>query len=191
MSPVTRTRRDGSLPPARHRAVQPVPVVWLTLVWVVLWQNLSVLNVVSGVVVAVLVCLVFPLPPLRTPMRVRPVALGGVVLRFLLDVVMASVQVVRVTVLPGRISNAIIAVALRTPSDLVLTIVGQMLSLIPGSLLIEARRSTHTIYVHVLDVEDVAAAEAFRERVLELEQRVVHALGIRIPPDAPDEGGHR
>lgn len=191
MSPVTRTRRDGSLPPARHRAVQPVPVVWLTLVWVVLWQNLSVLNVVSGVVVAVLVCLVFPLPPLRTPMRVRPVALGGVVLRFLLDVVMASVQVVRVTVLPGRISNAIIAVALRTPSDLVLTIVGQMLSLIPGSLLIEARRSTHTIYVHVLDVEDAAAAEAFRERVLELEQRVVHALGIRIPPDAPDEGGHR
>lgn len=191
MSPVTRTRRDGSLPPARHRAVQPVPVVWLTLVWVALWQNLSVLNVVSGVVVAVLVCLVFPLPPLRTPMRVRPVALGGVVLRFLLDVVMASVQVVRVTVLPGRISNAIIAVDLRTPSDLVLTIVGQMLSLIPGSLLIEARRSTHTIYLHVLDVEDVAAADAFRERVLELEQRVVHALGIRIPPDVPDEGGHR
>ncbi|MDP3893706.1 Na+/H+ antiporter subunit E, partial [Nocardioides sp.] len=104
-------------PLKRTRSVQPVPVVWLTLVWVLLWRDITFVNVVSGVVVAALVCFVFPLPPLRTRLRVRPIALAALVARFLHEVVLASAQVVRITLTPGRVQNAIIEVPLRTPSD--------------------------------------------------------------------------
>ncbi|MDP3893456.1 Na+/H+ antiporter subunit E, partial [Nocardioides sp.] len=90
-----------------------------------------------------------------------------------------------------RVQNAIIEVPLRTPSDLVLTIVGQMLSLIPGSLLIEARRSTHTIYLHILDVADATDCGAAREHALALEARVVRALGVDLASGTTDQRSPR
>ena len=67
MSPVMRTRRDGSVRPARYRAVQPLAVVWLTVVWVALWGDVAAAQRRSAaLLVAVLVCLVFPLPAAAT-----------------------------------------------------------------------------------------------------------------------------
>jgi multicomponent Na+:H+ antiporter subunit E len=184
MSPVMRTRRDGTTRPARHRAVQPFAVVWLTLVWLALWGELTPLLVVGGVLVAVLVCLTFPLPPVDLAARVRPVLLAGVAARFLLDVVRASVQVAGVVLRRRPVRNAVVAVDLATESDFILTMVAAMLSLIPGSVVVEARRSTHTLYLHVLDVPDAAAAEAFRRSALALEQRLLRALPPRQPGEA-------
>ena len=76
--------------------------------------------------------------------------------------------------------NAVVEVNLRTPSDFVLTVVAEMTCLIPGSLVVEARRSTHTLFLHVLDVGDRAGAERFRASVLAQEARVVRALGGHI-----------
>lgn len=178
MSPVTRQRRDGSVKPARYGSVQPGVVAWLTLVWVVLWGELSVWNVLTGALAGAVVCLVFPLPPLRMHLRVRPLHLIWLIVRFHYDVAAASVQVVLVTLRPRmKLTNAIVAVRLRTPSDFVLTVVGEMVSLIPGSIIVEAQRSTHTLFLHVLDVDDEAAVERFRTRVLEQERRLVRALG--------------
>ena len=185
MSPVTRTRRDGTSRPARHRAVQPLAVVWLTLVWLALWGEVAPLYVLGGVVVAVGICLVFPLPPLDLAARVRPLLLLALVARFLVDVVRASVQVSRVVLRRGHVRNAVVAVDLESSSDFVLTLVAAMLSLVPGSVVVEARRSTHTLYLHVLDVPDAEAAEAFRRSALALEQRVLAALPPRAPEESP------
>lgn len=193
MSPVTRTRRDGSVRPARYHSVQPGIVAWLTLVWLILWQDFSLFGVLTGVLVGIGICLVFPLPPLRMHLRIRPVALAWLVLKFHVDVVMASIEVVGVTLRPRRdLHNAVIAVPLRTPSDFVLTVVGEMVSLVPGSLVVEAQRSTHTLYLHVLDMPDKDAVEHFRQRVYEQEQRVVRAFGayvdhLDLPPDLARE----
>lgn len=184
MSPVTRTRRDGTTRPARHRAVQPFAVVWLTLVWLALWGDLTPLLVVGGVLVAVGVCVVFPLPPIDLAARVRPLLLLGVVVRFLLDVVRASIQVAGVVLRRRPVRNAVVAVDLESASDFVMTLVAAMLSLIPGSVVVEARRSTHTLYLHVLDVPDAEAAEAFRRDALALEQRLLRALPPRPVEEA-------
>lgn len=183
MSPVMRTRRDGSVRPARYRAVQVPVVAWLTVIWLILWGGVTPLLVVGGVLVAVGVCLVFPLPPVRMGVRPRPWPLVCLVARFLRDVVVASVQVAVVTLRHDReLSNAVIAVSLRTPSDFVLTVVAEMVSLVPGSIVVEARRSTHTLFLHVLDVADLEGVERFRASVLDLEARVVHALGADLVP---------
>lgn len=190
MSPVTRERRDGTVRPARHRAVQPMAVLWLTGVWVALWGDLSVANVLSGAVLAVVVSLVFPLPPVRMRLRLRPLRLLVLVGRFVTDVVVASAQVAWKTVALRRAPrNAIVEVKLRTPSDFVLSMVAEMVSLVPGSIVVEARRSTHTLFLHVLDAEDADGVERMRRRTYALERRVVLAFGADLshldsPPSA-------
>lgn len=179
MSPVMRTRRNGGTRPSRHRAVQPFAVAWLTLVWLSLWGELTPLLLVGGLLVAVLVCVAFPLPPVDLGCRVRPLLLTGVVARFAVDVVRASIQVAGVVLRRRPVNNAVVAVDLDTASDFVMTLVAGMLSLTPGSVVVEARRSTHTLYLHVLDVPDTEAAEKFRRSALALEQRLLRALPPR------------
>lgn len=181
MSPQLKTRRDGQVRPARYRSLQLPMLVWLTLVWVALWGDISAMTVVGGFVVATIACLVFPLPPLRLDVRIRPLPLLWLVVRFVADIVVSSVQVARVVLRPSRsLTNAVVEVNLRTPSDFVLTVVAEMSCLIPGSLVVEARRSTHTLFLHVFDVKDLDAVERFRQSVLDQETRVVRALGRHI-----------
>lgn len=173
-----RRRRGGFARPAPPRGVQLPVLAWLTAVWVALWGDLSAANVLGGLAVALVVCLVFPLPPLRMGLHVRAGWLGWLVVKFLGDVVAASAQVAWVTLRlhrPPR--NAVIEVDLRTHSDFVLTVVAEMVSLVPGSLVVEARRSTHTLFLHVLDAGDMAGVETMRAQVLALERRVVLAFG--------------
>jgi multicomponent Na+:H+ antiporter subunit E len=164
--------------PARPRGFEISTVAWLTVVWVSLWGEVSTYNVVSGLLVAGVVCLVFPLPRLQLHLRVRPLRLGWLVLHFLADVVVASAHVAWTTLqLRRQPRNAVIEVQLRTPSDFVLTMVAEMTSLVPGSLVVEARRSTHTLFLHVLDARDQAGVERMRRDVYALERRIVLAFG--------------
>jgi multicomponent Na+:H+ antiporter subunit E len=168
-------------------------VAWMAFVWVALWGELSVYNIATGVIVAVVVCLVFPLPDLRLRLRVRPVPLAWLLLRFAADIVTASAQVSWLTLqLRRQPRNAVVEVPLRTPSDFVLTVVAEMTSLVPGSLVLEARRSTHTLYLHVLDARDQAGVERMRRDTYALERRVVRAFGAQTdhldPPASTDTG---
>ena len=181
MSAQRKTRRHGRVRPARYRFLQLPVLLWLTVVWVALWGDVSVMTVVGGFVVATIGCLVFPLPPLRLHIRVRPLPLIWLMAHFAADIVVSSAHVAWVVLRPGRpLRNAVVEVNLRTPSDVVLTIVAEMTCLIPGSLVVEARRSTHTLFLHVLDVGDRAGVERFRQSVLDQETRLVRALGAHV-----------
>lgn len=178
MRPEITNPRGGLPKPGRLRAVQPMVVLWLTVVWGALWGDLSPLTVVGGVLVGVVVCLVFPLPPVRMHVRVRPLRLAWLVLHFLADVVVASVDVAwRTLQFRRQPRNAVIEVDLRTHSDFVLTVVAELVSLVPGSLVVEARRSTHTLFLHVLDARDMDGVNRMRAQVFALERRVVLAFG--------------
>lgn len=187
-------QRDDVARPSRLRLLQPSVVAWLTVVWVALWGDLKPVTIVGGVAVGVVVCLVFPLPRLRMHLHVRPLWLGWLTVRFLADLVAASAQVVWTTLQFGRQPrNAVIEVDLRTHSDFVLTVVAEMVSLVPGSLVVEARRSTHTLFLHVLDAKDMGGVERMRDQVYALERRVVLAFGaetdhLGLPADQQKEG---
>ncbi|CAM3324501.1 Na+/H+ antiporter subunit E [Nocardioides dubius] len=191
MSPELRTRRDGSVRPARYRSLQWPVLIWLTLVWMALWRSFNWGNALLGLAVAVLVCLVFPLPPLRMRLVPRPLGLAWLLLKFAWDVVVSSFQVAAVVLRPRRqLRNAVVQVDLTTPSDFVLTVVAEMTSLIPGSIVVEARRSTHTLFLHVLNVRSTADVEKFRRAVLAQEQRVLRAFR-NAPPSTETEEAHR
>lgn len=180
MSPQTRTRRDGSVRPRRVGALQPGNLVWLVAVWLLLWGDVSPWLVTSGLLVAVGTCLVFPLPPLRLRMFVWPTGLAVLVGRLAVDMVRASAQVAWLALRPGPLpANAVIRVDLRSSSDLVLTMTAELISLVPGSAVVEARRSTHSLFVHVLAAGDAAGADRARRDVLAQEDRVLRAFAIR------------
>jgi multicomponent Na+:H+ antiporter subunit E len=180
MNPAPKREGDRPLRPARLRGLQFWVLAWLTFVWVALWGDLSAANVLAGLSIALVVCLVFPLPRLGMHLHIRPLRLAWLVLHFFGDVVVASAQVAWTTLQFHRQPrNAVIEVDLRTGSDFVLTVVAEMVSLVPGSLVVEARRSTHTLFLHVLDARDMAGVDKMRAQVFSLERRVVLALGAR------------
>jgi multicomponent Na+:H+ antiporter subunit E len=188
------TRRQPEAParPSRLGGLQLPLLLWLVAVWVALWGDLSIANVLGGLAVALVVSVVFPLPPLHLHVRVRPVRLAWLALHFLGDVVAASAQVAWKTLqLHRQPLNAVIEVDLRTRSDFVLTVVAEMVSLVPGSLVVEARRSTHTLFLHVLDARDMAGVEKMRAQVFALERRVVLAFGAEIEQVEPPSGAPR
>jgi multicomponent Na+:H+ antiporter subunit E len=184
-------RPEAQNPLSRWRSVQPTALVWLTLVWVALWRDLSFANVAAGLLVAFTVSLVFPLPRLRTGGRIRPWHVVVLLLRFLYDVVVASLQVALLTVqLRRQPRSAVIAVDLRSRSDLVLTLVAQLTTLVPGTLAVDARRQTHTLFLHVLDLGD-HDLDTFRRRALDQERRVLRALGVDAEEIPARRGGDR
>jgi multicomponent Na+:H+ antiporter subunit E len=165
-----------------RRANHVVAVLGMALVWILLWGTFSWANLLGGLVVAGVVLLAFPLPPVAFGGRLRPVPLLRFVAWFVRDLFMASVQVAWLAFRVGHTPrSAIIGVRLRVGTDLNLTLTAEALSLLPGSLIVEADRDAGVLYIHVIDVYDRAQAEHFRQDVLALEARIVAAIG------APDE----
>jgi multicomponent Na+:H+ antiporter subunit E len=169
----------GNATPARVRwRDRLTAVVGLVTVWMLLWGVFSWANLISGLVVAAVVLAVFPLPPVTFAGRPRPLGLLRFAWRFLTDLVVASAQL---AVLAFRFGHhprsAIIRVPLRVPSDLVLTLTGEAVSLVPGSLIVDTDQASTTLYIHVIAVPDREAVERFRHDVYEVEARIVRAIG--------------
>ena len=66
---------------------------------------------------------------------------------------------------------------LRADSDLLLTMVAETVSLVPGSLVLDLDREERLIAVHLLHVEDLADVERQKRDVLATEDRIVRAFG--------------
>lgn len=152
-------------------------VALLAAVWVLLWGEITTLNVVSGVVVALVVLAAFPQPPIERPARLRPIGLVRLAARFGYDLTVASVQVAALALRFGhRPQSAVIEVRLRSRSDLLLTFTAELVSLVPGSVLIETSHPRSVLFLHILGVRDTADVERARANALEQERRVVEAF---------------
>ena len=164
-------------PVAARRRPSLAAVVVLTVTWALLWDRVSLFIVLTGVLLSLLVFLVFPLPRIERDGRVRPVALARLVGRLGVDLVRSSVRVVGLVLSSRTPRGAIIRVQLRSRSDLVLTLTAELVSLVPGSIVLEVRRASSTLYLHVLDTVEPAALEQAARDVLDAEARVLRAFG--------------
>lgn len=162
----------------RHHRPSVSALVVLSVVWVLLWDTPTPLVVVSGLVVAVAVTVVFPLPRIERAGRVRPIGLIRLVVKLLADVIASSVIIVRLAFRFGHTPRAaIIRVQLRSRSDLYLTQTAELVSLVPGTIVVEARRATSTLYLHVFGAVSDADLRQSKDDVLAAEARVIRAFG--------------
>jgi multicomponent Na+:H+ antiporter subunit E len=178
-----------------------LPIIgWLVLVWVLLWGTLSWANVLSGLLVAVVVTRALPLPGVTEHARFRPLGVLIFVGVFLRDLAVSSVQVAWAAIRAGgRVRSAIIVAQLRTDSDLLLTLIAETLTLVPGSMVLDLDREHRRMLVHVLPVATEEDVDRQRAAVLAVEDRVVRAFGSaadiaaldRSRPSAPVDPGGR
>ena len=168
-----RTREPGN-----HDWLRRWPMaVWMTIVWVLLWGDLTIANVLTGVVVSFVLLRVMPMP--RVGFEGKVSLIGSVVLlvRLIVDITLASAQVAYQALrLRRQPHGAVIRVKLASSSDLVLTLTAELTVIVPGSIVVEAHRITGMLYVHLLDAHAPGAVEKARRTVLEQEKRVMYAL---------------
>lgn len=154
--------------------------VWLFVVWVLLWGTFTPLTLLGGLLVAVLVTALFPLPPLAQRLPVRPLRLLGLIGYLVYDLVVSTVEVSWQTLRWGpRARGAIVEAPLDDASDRVVTVLAAAVSLTPGTAALEIDLERRVWFVYALGPRDAAGVERARRRIADVQRRVLAAFGPR------------
>lgn len=169
-----------------NRALRiPALMLWLTALWVALWGDLTLGNVIGGLVVAIGVLAVARPTGVTGLERAyfRPFAALHYAAYFLVQLVQSNLVVAWEIITPRvHINRAIIAVPMHTSSAAVITLVANSITLTPGTVTIDVVESydtngdvdLRTLFIHVLHFNDVASV---RRDVLKLERLALKAFG--------------
>lgn len=151
-----------------------------TVVWCLLWGGFSASDVLGGLLAAVLVHLLFPMPVSSRELTVRPLPLAWLLVRFAVDVVVSSLQVGWYALRPaGQPRSSVVAVPTATRSDLFMTLMAMLMTLVPGSVVVEAQRSTGILFLHFFGVSTPEEVEQARRSAHRQELRLLRAVAHR------------
>lgn len=158
----------------RTVALRAWVLCWLILVWMLLWGNISAANALSGLVIALIVTLLLPLPPVPVEGRVHPLSLLRLAGQVAYYLVASSVQLAWLAVKPGPAPlSAVLRAQLSLKSDLVLALAVNIINLTPGTIVLEIDQARRMIYVHVIDVGSDRAVNRFYRQVAEVERLLI------------------
>ena len=155
-------------------------IAFLGFFWMAVWQSFDLGTFILGMIYGGIIVRVFYLPPLRRSGRVNIFWVLVQTLRFLGKMLIASFQVSWLALAKGpKIRNSIIGIQLRSHDDLLITLTGHFLALVPGSVVVDVDRTTATLYLHVINIYDDAGSHRIRRDALRTESIFIRALGSR------------
>lgn len=158
-------------------------LVWITVLWLALWDDLSFANVLSGLAVGAAVLLVAGQSPLldrddkhRARFSLRhTLYFAGFVLYKLVE---ANLYLAwEILTKENKINVGVVAVPLRTESRTAAMAVANVITLTPGTITIESLGSSGAppvLYVNVMHLHDL---DAVRRDLLHIEELSVRAFG--------------
>jgi multicomponent Na+:H+ antiporter subunit E len=150
---------------------------WLTLVWILLWGKLSTANIIGGLVIAALITVLLPLPAVPVEGRVHPLSLLRLIVVVAYQLVLSSVQVAWLAIKPGPPPrSAVLRARVSIKSDLVLALAVNILTVIPGSMVLEIDQERRLLYVHVIDVGNDRAVARFYRQVEQMERLLIRTF---------------
>lgn len=159
-----------------------VLVAWLVFVWLELWGDVSVANVLSGLALGTVLVVAFPVRKPDAPTVVRPLRALVFGAWYLVQLVQANATVAWTVIRPkGRVNEAIVAVPLQPSSDGLTALIANAVSLTPGTLSVEVWGDPPILYVHVLDLADPATTRA-EVRAIETRARAAFAPRPEVAP---------
>jgi multicomponent Na+:H+ antiporter subunit E len=126
---------------------------WLVLIaiWVALWGDISLVNVLTGLFMAATLSVLFP-GSLHSPHRIRLLPALSFFFYMLRSIVLASWNVITAVLFPDeqRRHAEIIRVSLTSTSKLVSAVTANTISLTPGTVIIAVDPEGHYLDIHVL-----------------------------------------
>lgn len=148
--------------------------ILLALAWVVLTSDYSPGNFAVGFFLAYLILRLTQQNQAtsRYGRRIQRIVLF--VLYFLKEVVVSSLRVAVLVLSPKMdVTPAVVAFPLTVRSEAAITLLGNLITLTPGTLTIDVSTDRKVMYVHTIDGRDVASfrqsiAEGFERRILEI-----------------------
>lgn len=151
-------------------------IAWLSLVWVALLSDFSLVNIISGLVISTGLVTLFR--PSREPdreIRLRPLRMAIFILYFFAQFLRANLQVALAVLDPDRVRDrrAVIAVPIAAPNEIAVILLANAISLTPGTFIFEIQRDPPTLYVHILQLGTLREA---RLAILELEEYIARAV---------------
>jgi len=153
-------------------------VAGLTIVWLMLWDRMTIANAVAGVLVATLVLIVFPTARRVSEARpavIRPFAVLRLFGYLFVQLIVSNWLVARqIVARRAHIRTGIVACRLHTDTPGLIALLASIVELSPGMMTVDTRAEPPTLYVHVLVLDDVLAA---RRDVAHLERHVLRAFG--------------
>lgn len=165
--------------PKRRAAV--TRVVWVVIVWVVLWRDVSAGNVLGGLLVGIGLVWAFPPPPSRWLHRLHPLHAVRFIAHNALAIARANIVVAWEVITPrNRIHQAVVVCPLTSTDPDVVLMVSHSIGLAPGTVVLDVIEAGEgapaVLHVHVLHFVSSAATRA---EVAELERLALAALGSR------------
>jgi multicomponent Na+:H+ antiporter subunit E len=145
---------------------------WLVLIviWVALWGEVSVVNILTGLFMAAALSALFP-GPLRSSHRIRPIAAMSFFFYMLRSIVLSSWDVIIAVLLPTaeRRHAEVIRVSLMSKSRLINAIAANTISLTPGTVVIAVDPEGDFFDIHVLGRTD---SEEFHQLIHDHQRRI-------------------
>ncbi|PRX97338.1 Na+/H+ antiporter subunit E [Allonocardiopsis opalescens] len=153
-------------------------VAWLTVMWLILWGDVTLGATVAGAIVATGCYAAAKLPRMPIGVRLRPLGIVRVVVVLAYDLLVSSVHMAwHVLHRPGRARGAVVAVPLQTESDLLMAMTAGGLTMVPGSMVVGLNRDEGVLYVHGFPLHDERSVEKLRRDVRRTEELFVRAFG--------------
>ena len=144
----------------RHR-FRPWFIAWITAMWCLLMGEVTVANLVGGLLVGLFVVLALPLPAM--PIAELKVSWGKLALFMVgwtIDLFHASFKVAWLAVRPqDPPKTAILELPMRLDSEFILSLAVSLYNLQPGGTVTDIDIANRMLTIHVLDAASEAALE--------------------------------
>ncbi|ALA68108.1 Na+/H+ antiporter subunit E [Corynebacterium lactis] len=181
----TQSNHDNSVSWKKPPRISLVMFLLLMVMWVFLWGEVSVGNIVSGVLVIGLLTLAVPLP--LPPVSEMELNISGLIRLFgswAIDFLVASVEVAWIAI---RRANpppaAIIEVPMRVRGDITLATAMALINLQPGGIIVDVDKRKKTLTMHILDASSTCKVDKQIAQLTRLERRVLRAFENRDVAD--------
>lgn len=160
--------------------IRPTVMLISAVFWAMLWTSTSGFVLISGALIGWLIGVIFPLPPMAWRGRLNIWHGFVLVVRLFWDLTVSSFMLLKYTFQRKvDLKAGIIRVDLASDDDLYQVGVATMISLVPGTVVVEIVRHPRRLYLHCVDVHDDEAIARIQDMTTGVERRLLRAVGSK------------
>ncbi len=164
--------------------------LWIALVWFFLMGEFSWLNLLAAVVVGFLIVVLLPLPPMPLEhVAFRPAQILSLLWFWITGLISGSISVAWLAMRPAAPPpTGLIVVPMRLETELAMFVGLVLYNLQPGGTVTDVDLSNRRWVIHLIDAQTPEKVEQERQKVADLEKRLIATFEGGSGPRSADTG---